>query len=140
MASKLNPYLSFVDNAREAITFYQEVFGGELNLNTFGEFGQAGTPIENLVMHAQLETPAGYTIMASDTPPGMERTEGTSITMSLSGDDEAELRKYWDGLSSGGTVTLPLEPQMWGDTFGQVIDRFGVAWMVNIAGSQPEGA
>ena len=136
--STLNPYLSFQGNAREAITFYQDVFGGELLLNTFAEYGQAGTPIADQVMHATLTTPAGFTLMASDTPPGMEHQPGTSISISLSGDDDAELRGYWDKLVDGGQVTMALEPQMWGDTFGQVVDRFGVAWMVNIAGTSAE--
>jgi len=132
VGTTLNPYISFVDNAREAIEFYRDVLGGELTLNTFGEYGQAGTPIENLVMHAQLRTPSGFTLMAADTPPGMTHEAGTSITISLSGDDEAELRGYWDGLSEGGEVTLPLEKQMWGDIFGQLTDKFGISWMVNI--------
>lgn len=54
--------------------------------------------------------------MASDTPPGMDYEPGSTISLSLSGDDEAELRGYWDKLSVGGTVTMPMEPQMWGDT------------------------
>ena len=132
MSSLMDPYVSFVDNAREAMAFYQGVFGGELRISTFGEYGQAGTPVENLVMHATLETPSGFTLMASDAPPGMEHSSGSAISISLSGDDEAELRGYWDGLADGASITLPLEPQMWGDTFGMCTDRFGVAWMVNI--------
>lgn len=133
MASRLNPYLSFTGNAREAMEFYQGALGGTLSISTFGEYGQAGTPIENQVMHATLETAAGFTLMASDTPPGMDVTEGSSISISLSGDDASELRGYWDRLIDGGTVSLALEPQMWGDTFGMCRDRFGTAWMVNIA-------
>src|SRR6478672_55661 len=92
MASRLNPYISFEDNAREAMEFYRDVFGGELTVNTFGEFGASDQPHADLVMHSQLDTPAGFTLMASDTPPGMDRSEGSSITVSLSGDDDAELR------------------------------------------------
>ncbi len=132
MASTLNPYIGFAGDARAAMERYREVFGGELTLSTFGDFGQAGTPIENLIMHAMLHTPSGFTLMGADTPPGMEHQPGGAITISLSGDDEAELRGYWDGLSEGGAVTLPLERQMWGDLFGQCTDRFGVNWMVNI--------
>jgi len=135
MPSRLNPYIGFQDQARPAMEFYRDVFGGDLVLNTFGEFGQSGEGAD-LVMHAQLETPSGFTIMASDTPPGMEHETGSSITISLSGDDEAELRGYWDKLAANGTVTMPLEPQMWGDTFGMCTDQFGVGWLVNIAGPQ----
>lgn len=133
MASVLNPYLSFDGNAREAMAHYRDVFGGELTISTFGDFGQAGSPIAEQIMHAMLKTPAGFTLMGSDTPPGMPFTPGSTISISLSGDDEAELRGYWDALSDGGTVTVPMERQMWGDLFGQCIDRFGIAWLVNIA-------
>ena len=135
MASRLNPYISFKDDARAAMEFYQSVFGGELTVSTFGEFGQSGPSADN-VMHAQLETPSGYTIMASDTPEGMPYDSGSAITVSLSGDDGDELRRYWNALAEGGTVTMPLEKQMWGDEFGQLTDRFGIGWLVNISGQQ----
>lgn len=134
MASRMNPYISFGDNAREALSFYQQVFGGELTLHTFGDFGDPSAPGAELVMHGQLETPAGFTLMASDTPPEMEPSHGHAMSISVSGDDEAELRRYWDALGEGATVTLPLEKQVWGDVFGMCHDRFGVAWMVSIAG------
>lgn len=134
MASRLNPYLSFHDNAREAMEFYQRVFGGDLAVSTFGEFGAAdGVPSDG-VMHAQLDTPSGYTLMASDTPPGMGSvTPGNSIAVSLSGGDVDELSGYFSALADEGTVTVPLKQQMWGDHFGMVTDRYGTAWMVNIA-------
>jgi PhnB protein len=132
MASRLNPYIGFDSNARQAMEFYKEVFGGELVMNTFGEYGAEGTPEADKIMHAQLETGSGFTLMASDAPPGMQRNPGDNITISLSGDDADELRGYWDRLSDGGTVTMPLEKQMWGDEFGMCTDRFGVPWMVNI--------
>jgi PhnB protein len=138
MASRLNPYISFENNAREAMEFYKDVFGGTLSMNTFGEFGDGDSPIANNIMHAQLETEKGFTLMASDTPPGMERREGTNITVSLSGEDADELRGYWNKLTEGGTITMPLEKQMWGDEFGMCVDRFGVPWMVDIV--QPQSS
>ncbi|MGN2637579.1 VOC family protein [Nocardia takedensis] len=135
MGSRLNPYIGFGANARAALEFYREVFGGELTLSTFGEFGHAEDEGADLIMHGTLETPGGFTLMASDTPPGADYTPGSSISISLSGEDADELRRYWEQLGAGGTVTVPLEKQMWGDEFGMVRDRFGVAWMVNIAGS-----
>ena len=136
MTSRLNPYISFSDNARDALEFYKSVFGGTLTLNTFGEYGEKDSPIADKIMHGQLETDRGFTLMGADTPPGMEHAPGTNITVSLSGDDGDELRGYWDKLSDGGTVATPLEKQMWGDEFGQCTDRFGVPWMVNIG--QPQ--
>jgi PhnB protein len=137
MASRLNPYLGFDSNARQAMEFYRDVLGGALNINTFGEFGSPDAAEADKVMHAQLETDNGFTLMASDTPAGMQRNPGDNISISLSGDDGDELRRYWEKLSDGGTVTMPLEKQMWGDEFGMCTDRFGVPWMVNI--TQPQG-
>ena len=136
MASRLNPYISFPGNAREAMDFYNSVFGGNLDQNTFGEYGSQDSAIADKIMHANLETDNGFTLMASDLAPGMEHNPGNNIAISLSGDDADQLRGYWEKLSDGGTVTMPLEKQMWGDEFGMCIDRFGVAWMANI--SQPQ--
>ena len=134
MASRLNPYVMFDGTAREAMSFYESVFGGTLSVMTFGD---AGAPDVDsaAVMHAMLETPDGFTLMASDLPPGMPHQSGSSISVSLSGDDADQLRGWWQQLSEGGTVNVPLEKQMWGDEFGACTDRFGVDWMVNIAGS-----
>ena len=126
MPSVLNPYISFRDNAREAMEFYKDVFGGNLSLNTFGEYGDPNAPGAD-----------GMTLMAADTPPGMEfNPGGGNITISLSGDDEQELRGYWDKLSEGGSVTMPLEKQMWGDLYGMCTDKYGVPWMVDIVPPQ----
>jgi len=134
VATRLNPYLRFNGDARQAMEFYQSVFGGELRANTFGEFGMQGSPQADQIMHAQLETESGYTLMASDTPPGMPYNAGDTITISLSGDEEV-LRTYFEQLADGGRIGTPLEKQMWGDEYGDLTDRFGVRWMVNI-GSQ----
>ena len=137
MASVLNPYINFEDNARQAMEFYQSVFGGNLRLNTFGDMGApVDSPDANKIMHGQLETETGFTIMASDTPEHMDRTTGNNISVSLSGDDAADLRRYWDKLSAAGTVTIPLEKQMWGDEFGMCVDQFGINWMVNVTSPQ----
>ncbi|MFP5415580.1 MAG: VOC family protein [Actinomycetes bacterium] len=126
---RLNPYLTFDGTTRDAMAFYQQALGGELHMNTFAEYGDEGN---DGIMHAQLDTPAGFTLMASDTAPGMESVRGTNVSISLSGDDDEALRGYWNALAEGGQVTMPLEKQMWGDEFGMVVDRFGTTWMVNI--------
>ena len=137
MATTLNPYIGFRDDARSAMDFYQSVFGGELTRSTFADMGMADDPAEaEKVMHSQLVTPGGMVLMAADTPNAMEHTPGGAISVSLSGTDEFELRGYWDGLTETGTVVLPLEKAPWGDSFGMCQDRFGVTWMVNI-GSAP---
>ncbi|MER5217722.1 VOC family protein [Streptomyces sp. NPDC002838] len=136
MASRLNPYLSFGGDARQAMEFYREVFGGTLSLNTYAEFGQADSPEADKIMHGMLETPSGFTLMGADTPPDMDHTPGNNFSISLSGDDDTELRDYWEKLSADGSVSVPLERQMWGDVFGMCTDRFGIPWMVNISRPQ----
>jgi PhnB protein len=135
MPTRLNPYIGFRDNAREAMEFYKSVFGGELQISTFADFQASQDPSEaDNVMHSMLETPNGLVLMAADTPSHMEWQPGSNISISLSGDDEAELRGYYERLSADGTVIMPLEKAQWGDTFGMFTDRFGINWLVNIAG------
>jgi len=134
MKSQLNPYINFKDNTREAMEFYHRVFGGKLNIGTFKEFNASQDPSEdNLIMHSQLEDENGILLMASDTPNRMEYRPGTNLSVSLSGDNEAELTEYYNKLSDGGTVTMPLQKAMWGDSFGMCTDKFGVPWLVNIS-------
>jgi PhnB protein len=140
MAMKLNPYLSFEGQAREAMEFYRDVLGGQLVSSTFGEYGASDQPFADQVMHSQLETDEGFTLMGADTPPGQEHRLGNNVAVSLSGDDADRLRGYWQRLSDGGVVTVPLEMQMWGDEFGMCQDRFGIQWLVNIAGQGSGGA
>jgi PhnB protein len=136
MPTTLNPYLGFRDQARSAMDFYHAVFGGELTRSTFAEMHASEDPAEaEKVMHSQLVTPGGMVLMAADTPNSMEYSPGGPISVSLSGTDEAELRGYFERLSDGGTVLLPLEEAPWGDSFGMCRDRFGVSWMVNIGRS-----
>ena len=137
MASRLNPYLNFPGNAREAMEFYNSVFGGKLTVNTYGEYGAPDAPEADKIMHGQLETDNGMTLMGADNPPGTEHNPGNNISLSLSGEDDAELRGYWEKLSAGGMVMVPLEKQMWGDEFGMCADQFGLTWLVNIGPPRP---
>ena len=135
MATQLNPYLNFNGNARQALEFYASVFGGTLTLNTFGQYGTEGSDSDR-IMHGQLQTDAGYTLMAADIMTTMSYEPMAGFSVSLSGDDGETLRRYWDKLSADGTVAVPLDKQMWGDEFGMCVDSFGVSWLVNI--SAPE--
>ena len=134
MQSILNPYISFKDNARTAMEFYKTVFGGKLTMSTFKEYHASKDPKEDdLIMHAELRADNGIVFMASDTPARMEYHPGNNISMSISGDDEAEIKDYFQKLSAGGMVTMPLEKAIWGDSFGMCTDKFGINWLVNIA-------
>ncbi|NLE78455.1 MAG: VOC family protein [Rhodococcus sp.] len=133
MPTMLNPYLSFRDTAKQAMEFYQSVLGGELTLSTFGEFHASEDAAEqDKIMHAMLTADNGLVLMGSDTPNGMSHNVGDNISISLSGDDETELTGYWDKLSDGANVTMPLGDAPWGAKFGMLVDKFGIGWMVNI--------
>lgn len=135
MQSRLNPYIAFKGNAKEAIEFYKTVFGGELTMSTFKQGGApVGPEDEEKIMHAMLVSENGMVLMASDTLPGMTHTPGDNISISLSGDNEEELRGYWNKLSEGGSVTIAFEKAPWGDMFGMLTDKFGICWLVNITG------
>ena len=116
----LNPYLNFNGNAREAMEFYRSVFGGELKINTFGEFGNTDPAVADRVIHANLDTPRGYRLMASDTGPGMTLNRGNNLTCSLSGDPGEGLEDVWEKLSDGGEE----------GPCGWVRDRYGLSWQV----------
>jgi PhnB protein len=135
MPTTLSPYLNFRGRTREAMEFYRSIFGGKLNVATFAEYHASQDPSEDsMIMHADLEGQGGIHFMAADVPQRMEYHQGSDFSMSLNGDDEPELRGYFEKLSAGGTVLQPLVKAGWGDTFGMCLDRFGIRWLVNIAG------
>lgn len=130
----LNPYLTFRDTAEEAMSFYRSVFGGELTIMRFSEYGASEDPAEgDKVMHAMLSTDEGMVLMASDTPNSMGLTVGDNVSISVGGEDETVLRGWWAELSDGGAVTMPLDRPPWGGLFGMCTDRFGVHWMISVA-------
>lgn len=133
---KLNSYISFKDNAAEAMDFYKSVFGGKIYSDTFASFASDEMPVaeadKDKIMHAYLQGDDGVELMAADTPTSMEYQEGSRITLTLNGDDEVKLRGYWDKLSEGGIITMPLEKAPWGDIFGMLTDKYGVCWMIDI--------
>jgi PhnB protein len=121
-------------NARAAMEFYTSAFGGKLTVSTFKEYNASQDPSEDtMVMHSQLEGDSGIVFMAAGTPKRMEFREGTNMSMSLNGDDEAELTGWFNTLSAGGKVGEPLKKAPWGDTFGMFTDKFGITWLVNIS-------
>ncbi|MCL2468293.1 MAG: VOC family protein [Micrococcales bacterium] len=133
MTMLLNPCLSFRDNAREAMEYYRTIFGGDLEIQTFAELHLDQDPADaGKVINAMLTTERGLVLMGADTPAAVPFTPGGSVSLSLSGDEPEELRRDWDGLVDGGTITMPLSKAPWGDTLGGCTDRFGITWFVNI--------
>ncbi len=127
----LNPYLTFLGNCREAMTFYKECLNGELEMNLF-----EGSPMEvpqewkNKIMHATLKFDDAV-IMASDNMPGQEVKNGNSIHLSISTQNIEVAGQIFNNLSRGGKIIMPFEKTFWGDQFGMLTDKFGIHWMVN---------
>ena len=143
MSIHLNPYLNFRGEAREALEFYHSVFGGELILNRYDSIpGMMGDGDEgSKIMHGQLNTPDGLTIMAADLPesmagqPGVPTGGGSSCVW---GEDTERITALWEGLSQGAEIQVPFAKAPWGDTFGDLRDRFGVSWMFSLDDSQAD--
>ena len=135
----LNPYISFNDNSEEVLNFYKSVLGGEVTISRFSEFANESMPVaeehKNLVMHGVLKTD-GFQLMVADSAPVGGTKVGDNISISLSGDDEAKLTRYYEGLSAGGTIKEPLAKAPWGDSFGMFTDKFGIHWLVNITATK----
>jgi len=132
MSSTLSAYLNFNGDAGDAMKFYQSVLGGDLYIQTFGDAGMAQTDSDkNRTLHAALTTD-GMALYASDGRPDVAVKFGDNVNLSLQGSDADTLTGYFNGLSAGGKVDMPLAKQFWGDTFGMLTDKFGVHWMVNI--------
>ena len=138
MTTTLNPYLNFRGAAREALAFYQEVFGGDVSTMTYADMGVMGLPEEHSawVMHGQLTTGDGLTLMGADVPPSHQEQiiEVAQIALSGGPEDEELLRTRFARLCEGGQMHVPLEKAPWGDWFGMCADRYGQHWMINIAG------
>lgn len=133
----LSPYLNFNGKTAEAMRLYQSLLGGELTMQTFEQAKMARSRAEkDLIIHAKLNG-GGFVLMASDTMPSHLAKFGDNVHLSLNSKDGARLTSIFNGLAVGGKVDLPLAKQFWGDTYGQVTDRFGIHWMVNIEAERP---
>lgn len=133
--AKFNPYLGFKDSARQAMEFYKSVFGGELTMTTFDEGGSKDDPAEN-IMHAALQVGPEMTLMASDMSENNESSPRMQVSLSCDYDESEKGKEYWKKLSEGAKVTMELQIAPWGDAFGMLTDKFGISWMVNIAGKK----
>jgi PhnB protein len=126
------PYLLFPGTAREALTFYHQVFGGELTLNTFAEFGRDDGPGE-AIAHGVLR--GSVSLFAADVSGDEEPFQSRGLMFSLLGTSSAaELRRWFRGLAEGGTIREDLQLRPWGATDGQVVDRNGIRWLVGFEG------
>jgi PhnB protein len=138
--AKINPYLNFKGNTEEAFNFYKSVFGGEFAmLQRFGEMPtqegceEMSAADKEKIMHVALPISEGHVLMATDAVgEHAERLSvGNSISLSVGADSKAEADSIFNGLSAGGTVTMPIADTFWGAYFGMCQDKFGIGWMVN---------
>lgn len=132
MSVSLIAYLNFPSGqTKEAMTYYQSIFGGELTIASFADYGIDG-PADG-TMHASLVAD-GFTLMASDAMVGAEDTwGGTRVYLSFMGPELELLTGWFERLAAEGSVGMPLEQQVWGDTFGLLKDKYGLEWMFNIS-------
>lgn len=127
----VQPYLNFNGNCDEAINFYKDALDGEiLFMQRFGESPMRGMSGDDKVMHCTLKIGDTH-IMASDSPENMPATSGNNISLAIGLNDKDKAKMYFDNLSDGGTVTMPLGKTFWAEAFGMLTDKFGINWMVN---------
>ena len=137
MATVINPYLSFNGKTEEAFNFYKSVFGGEFltlqRMKDTPEASKVPSHEQDRVMHVSLPIGKETILMASDIIESMGHTlsMGNNFSISVSTESEKEADKIFNGLSAGGTVTMPMEKAFWGSYFGMLTDKFGVQWMVS---------
>lgn len=129
----INPYIGFNGKCREAMTFYKECLGGELEIKE-----TAGSPSEQFqgdskdkILHSSLTIEGVQIIMGSDMTDQEGYTKGNNIALVLNCNSEAEIFSLFDKLGKGGRVSSPLKEEFWGAIFGTLVDQFGINWMLN---------
>ena len=132
MTVSTTTHLNFRGNARAALELYRDVFGGTLTAVTYAQAGATAEPADH-VMWGQVASSAGFRVMAYDVPTGAPHEPGVDpVFVSVRGTDADELRGYWDGLTPGGTVRVPLAESAWSPLYGMVTDRLGVTWVLDL--------
>jgi PhnB protein len=141
--ARVSTYLNFPRSTEEAFLFYKSVFGGEFttpimrfrDMPTHPDHPPLAEADKNLVMHVELPILGGHVLMGTDAPEsmGFAVVSGNNMFINLEPDNRAETDRLFNALSAGGHVEMPLQDMFWGGYFGNLVDRFGVHWMVNCA-------
>ena len=141
MSVNVVPHLNFRGTARPALELYASVFGGEPTVITYADAQAVQDPAEaDQIMWGQVTATSGFQIMAYDVPSALPWSPGENAHfVSVRGDDPEELTVLWDRLAEGATVRQPLAPAAWSALYGMLEDRFGVVWVLDVAGV-PAGA
>lgn len=134
MTIAVTPHLNFRGNAREALEFYQTVFGGELSIISYADMGNADPTTADNVVWGQVASDGGFRVMAYDVYPQLPYDRGQDpFFVSVRGTDAPQLQEYWQRLAEGAEIRQPLESSPWAPLYGQLTDRFGVTWVLDIA-------
>lgn len=127
-------HLNFRGNARDALRFYQSVFGGDLQVVTYEQAGQAAVARPHDVIWGQVTSPGGFAVMAFDVQPDRPWDPGVNaFFLSVRSTSADEIRGHWDRLIVGGEILQPLGPSMWAPLYGMAKDRFGITWVLDVA-------
>nr|WP_154923778.1 VOC family protein [Microbacterium testaceum] len=148
MSVQTTTHLNFRGDAREALAFYQSVFGGHLVVNTYADFGMpAEIPGSDKVVFGLVVAENGFRLMGYDIPGRIEggiagggathRENNTTVTdqalfVAISSPTLDELQGYWDALAADATIVEPLAASAWSAGFGMLTDRFGVTWSCSV--------
>ena len=138
--SRINSYLTFNGNCREAMTFYKKCLGGKLTLQTIGESPFAGkmpAQMKECILHSILAKD-NLVLMATDCVSEQGLVKGNSVSLMLNCSSEKEIRTCYTSLSDGGQATHPLEDTFWGALFGDLTDKFGNHWLLNYVKNQKQ--
>ncbi|MFF2083723.1 VOC family protein [Nocardia sp. NPDC058176] len=138
MTVSVTPHLNFRGDARRALEFYRTVFGGELTIASYADMGNPDPATADHVAYGQVVAENGFRVMAYDAYPHLAWDQGRDpFFVSVRGTDPAELQGYWDKLADGAEVNQPLGPAQWAPLYGQLTDRFGITWVLDIAVAYP---
>ena len=138
MTINVTPHLNFRGDARQALEFYQSVFGGELTIASYADMGNTDPATADHVTFGQVVADNGFRIMAYDVYPHLEWDQGQDpFFISVRGTGPKELQNYWDQLSDGAKIIQPIGPSQWAPLYGRLTDRFGITWVLDIAVEYP---
>ena len=127
-------HINLRGTARQALEFYQSVFGGQIALVTYKDAGNVQNPSDaDHIMWGQVDSENGFRVMAYDVPAGTPWNQGEkAYFVSLRGDSTEEIAALWKKLSDGSTIVQPLQPAQWSALYGMLKDRFGVVWVLDV--------
>lgn len=128
----VSPYIAFKGNCREAIDFYKQALGAEeLYSETYGNSPMKEMGPADAIMHSTIKIGSSHVMMCDDLRPEAAASSPSNISLAIGLDEVEKAKEYFNNLSQGGSVTMPLDKTFWAEAFGMLTDKFGINWMVN---------